>query len=83
MPGKPKTVYQCPEPPCIHIVVDERRRVFKVFIEDYDMIIPIPVEELSKACNRLRGIEKLREAYGDEVDYLARRYLEAEPREAD
>ncbi len=77
-----KTVYRCDNPPCIHIVVDERRGIYKVFVEDYDRIIPIPGKELAKACSKLassvsRG--RLREATEGETDFLARRYLEAEP----
>ncbi|MCE4602328.1 MAG: hypothetical protein F7C08_03750 [Desulfurococcales archaeon] len=78
-----KKVYNCLEPPCIHVVVDERKGIFKVFVEDYDLIIPIPIEEISRACRSLE--EELghasREAYGDEVDYLARKYLDARPKE--
>ena len=77
-----KRVYNCPEPPCIHVVVDERKGIFKVFVEDYDLIIPIPVEEVSRACKSLEELGYTgREAYGDEVDYLARKYLDAEPKE--
>lgn len=82
---KSKEVYTCPEPPCIHVIVDERKGIFKVFVEDYDTIIPIPVEELSKACRSLdEGLHRVnREAYGSEVDYLARKYLNAKPKEED
>ena len=74
--------YRCPEPPCIHVVYDRRRGIFKVFLEDYDgLIIPIPLNTLKKACDSVRAMKGLREASGDEVDYLARRYLEAEPKE--
>ncbi len=82
MPRKKKRErYTCPDPPCIHVILDEKKRLLKVFVEDYDRIIPIPVEELSKACNKLGEALYVepREAYGEEVDYLARKYLEAEP----
>ncbi len=77
-----KTSYRCDEPPCIHVVIDERRGIYKVFVEDYDRIIPISTQELARACNMLtssisRG--RLREADEGETDFLARRYLEAEP----
>jgi hypothetical protein len=77
-----KPVYKCRNPPCIHIVRDERKGFYKVFLEDYDgLIIPIPYEELKRVCRRLEEVEVagLREASGDEVDYLARKYLDAEP----
>ncbi len=74
--------YRCTDPPCLHIVIDERRGIFKIFLEDYDgLIIPIPVNTLKRACSSLSETEGLREALDDEVDYLARKYLEAEPKE--
>jgi hypothetical protein len=74
--------YRCPEPPCIHVVLDKRRGIYKVFLEDYDgLIIPIPLKVLKKACEDIKAVENLREASGEEIDYLARRYLEAEPKE--
>ncbi len=78
--------YECREPPCIHVVVDERRKIFKIFVEDYDIIIPVPFEKAVEACRKIRIVEELasqgyKEAYGDETDYLARRYLKAEPSE--
>ena len=81
MAEKGKLNYRCHEPPCIHIVVDEERKVFKVFLEDYDRIIPIPIEILVRACTSLKmiGGGEYREADGDEVDFLARKYLNAEP----
>jgi len=76
--------YKCPEPPCIHLVFDRRRGIYKVFLEDYDgLIIPIPLKVLMKACKAIKTVENMREASGEEVDYLARRYLEAEPKEGE
>jgi len=78
----PSWRYKCTNPPCIHVVVDSRRGIFKVFLEDYDgLVIPIPLQALRRACSALSEVSGLREASGDEVDYLARRYLEAEPKE--
>lgn len=80
--GRARRTYKCGEPPCIHIVVDERKNLFKIFLEDYDgLIIPIPLEAMQRACSSLKEAEGLREAWGDEIDYLARKYLEAEPKE--
>jgi len=81
-------IYECKSPPCIHIVVDRRRKLFKVFVEDYDIIAPLPIDALEEACTMLETLEKLvkegyREARGSEVDFLARKYLEAEPFEED
>jgi len=78
--------YECSEPPCVHVVVDERRKIFKIFIEDYDIIIPLPFEKAVEACRKISVVEELasqgyREAHGDDTDYLARRYLKAEPSE--
>jgi hypothetical protein len=76
--------HECRRPPCIHIVVDERRRIFKIFVEDYNVIAPVPIEAAREACRKLRELESLisrgyREAEGDEIDFLARKYLGAEP----
>ena len=75
--------YSCPDPPCIHLVVDERRRLVKAFFEDGEYITPLPLSVLRRACRELARLEssggRLREAEGSDVDYLARRYLEASP----
>jgi len=77
--------YTCSDPPCIHVVYDEKKRIFKVFVEDYNVIIPIPLERFLQACGKLRDLRNrgggrgYREAVHEEVDYLARKYLEAEP----
>ncbi len=79
--------FECDSPPCIHVVVDERKKVFKVFLEDYEVIAPIPLEKVVAACESVRRLREMvsregfREAEGDEVDRLARRYLRAEPYE--
>jgi len=81
-----KRLYECREHPCIHVVIDRRKGIFKVFIEDYDRIIPLSFEELVKAWTIVSGEalgKKLREARNNEVDYLARKYLEAEPVEVE
>ena len=82
---RPGEDYTCNDPPCIHVVYDEHRKIFKVFVEDYNVIIPIPVERFIQACGKLRDLRSkqggkgYREAVHEEVDYLARKYLEAEP----
>lgn len=77
-----KKRYPCPEPPCIHVVFDERRKIFRVFIEDqYEggetIVTTIPADRLRRACAELRGVEEMgyREADDNETDFLARRYL--------
>ena len=79
-------VVRCEDPPCIHVIVDHRRKAFKIFIEDYEVIAPVPLKVAREACSKLEELERLvkrgyREAEGEEVDFLARRYLEAEPYE--
>ena len=76
--------HECRQPPCIHVVVDPRRRVFKIFVEDYNVIAPISLEAVREACRKLGTLNELlrkgfREAEGEEVDFLARKYLQAEP----
>ncbi|MEB3817037.1 MAG: hypothetical protein LRS46_03750 [Desulfurococcales archaeon] len=72
--------YKCGNPPCLHVVLDRRRRIFKIFLEDYDgLVIPVPLQEIKRVCSRLRELSGFREASGEEIDYLARKYLEAEP----
>jgi len=74
--------YPCVDPPCIHVVYDDRRKIFKVFIEDqYEggetIVTSIPAEKLRKACADLRTVteKNYREADEAETDFLARRYL--------
>ena len=77
-----KEYYRCEEPPCIHIVIDERRKIFKIFIEDYEYIIPIEFSKLLKTCKVIEEnsrLKKYREASEADEDYLARKYLGAEP----
>ncbi len=79
--GKPES-YKCRDPPCIHIVFDDRRKLFRVFIEDYDYIIPIDLSKLKKICEMLaedHRLKRYREASYEEEEYLARKYLEAAP----
>ena len=80
---QPPKSYVCPEPPCLHVVVDERKGIFKVFFEDSEYITPIPARLVEKACKELASLKeagvRLREAEGQEVDYLARKYLGASP----
>ncbi|WP_460123653.1 hypothetical protein [Stetteria hydrogenophila] len=73
--------YRCDEPPCIHVVLDERKKMVQVFFEDEEYITPIPADKLLKACEELREAlnKKYREASGSEVDELARKYLNATP----
>ena len=74
--------YRCESYPCIHIVFDDRRKIFRIFVEDYDYIMPIDVSELREACRILESdprLKRYREARGEEEDYLARKYLGAEP----
>jgi hypothetical protein len=79
--------YHCEYPPCIHVVVDERKRIFKVFVEheygDDTMVVSIPTEKLEKACRILSKVtrEGLREASDLEIDDLARKYLNVTPYE--
>ncbi len=81
-----KHMYECREHPCIHVVIDKRKGIFKVFVEDYDRIIPLSLEELMKAWTIVSSEaldKRLREARDKEIDYLARKYLEAEPVEVE
>ena len=75
--------YECDEPPCIHVVFDERRKIYKIFVEESDgTIVAIPLNKMSGACSLLEELVKegFREAIDDyEVDFLARRYLKVVP----
>lgn len=74
-------VYRCDEPPCIHVVIDERKRLVQVFFEDEEYITPVPLKVLLRACEDIKKAMGLgaREASGAEVDELARKYLDATP----
>lgn len=84
-PREAKRTYKCEDFPCIHVVIDDRRKRFKVFIEDYvepideAYIIPVSASRLAEACEELDRIlaEGYREAEGEEIDELARKYLGA------
>ena len=74
--------YACQYPPCIHVVYDDRRKLFKVFIEyDYDggqtIVVSIDSGMLANACSVLRFVREngFREAEDTDIDYLARKYL--------
>ncbi len=70
------------EPPCIHVVYDRKRRIYAVFFEDTTGdIIPLESQKLVKAFEKLKKVvlDGYREAQGDEIDYLAKTYLGAEP----
>ena len=73
--------YECREPPCIHVVVDWRRRSFAVFFEDsLGNVIYVPSSKLVNACREVSELlrRRVREVSGDEVDELAREFLGAE-----
>jgi len=72
----------CNECPCFHLVVDGRRKIFRVFLEDCDGIfIPVSISQLNKVCGALSIISehRLREASSEQTDDLARKYLGVEP----
>ncbi len=86
MPGNRgrKRSYYCSDPPCIYVVYDERRKIYRVFIEESDGgIISIPESKLAQACSELAWLrdQGFREADMQETDFLARRYLGARPEE--
>ncbi len=75
-------VIECREPPCIHVVKDDRKKVLAVFYEDSEgSIVWIPIDRLSKACKELNELlsKGYREASGTEIDKMAAKYLGAEP----
>lgn len=81
MPGEQRR-YECRDPPCLHVVIDERRKIYAVFVElDEENIYQVGARELEKACRLLEEIRgrRFREAGLDETDYLATRYLGASP----
>ena len=74
--------YKCRDMPCMHFVVDEERGIFKVFLEDRDIIIPVSLEKMREVCYKLQesvSSGRLKEADEEETDYLAKKYLGAEP----
>ncbi len=74
--------YECENPPCIHVVVDNDKKVFAVFVEDWEgNILLIRSEEIVKAFNAISDAlaKGFREADPQQADYLARKYLDAEP----
>jgi len=78
----PMESYECETPPCIHVVVDDAQRIFAVFVEDWEgNILLIKAEEIVKAAERIKQLidDEYREASPNQADYLARRYLNAEP----
>ncbi len=82
MPRSLARSYECEEPPCLHVVVDYPRKLFAVFLETSDgEIVYIPLERLEKAYREATELARrhFREARGEEIDRLARDFLEAEP----
>jgi len=77
--------FYCDDPPCIYVVFDDKRKIYKVFIEESgDYIIAIPTKKISGACALLEELarEGYREAMLDnEIDFLARKYLKVKPAE--
>ena len=74
--------YECVRPPCLHVVVDYRRRLFAIFLETSDgEVIHIPFDRVEAAYSRASRLlsKRFREASGRDVDYLASEYLGAEP----
>ncbi len=72
--------YECVKPPCVHVVLDWRRKMFAVFVEDAEgSLLYVPSEELLAACEKVREAmsKKVREASGDEIDELAEEHLNA------
>jgi len=74
---------ECEEYPCIHVVVDNKSRLYAIFIEDWDgNVIPVKSSEIEKAYKELAKLrrEGYREASeASELDRLAREGLGAEP----
>lgn len=77
-----KKKYECETPPCIHVIPDYQKKKYAVFFEDDEgNVIYIESSKVKKAYEELIDLEKKRfkEAKGDEIDYIARTYLEVEP----
>jgi len=73
--------YECLEPPCIHVVVDDSRKIYAVFFEDWEgNIYLVKASEIMKASEIINRIKNsYREATDSEADKLAEEYLGAEP----
>ncbi len=74
--------YECRNPPCLHVVVDYRRKLFAIYLETSDgELIHIPFDRVEKAYQKASSLlsKRFREATGKDIDYLAQEYLEAEP----
>jgi hypothetical protein len=74
--------YECKNPPCLHVVVDYRRKRFAVFLETSDGdLIYIPSDRVEEAYKRIIELRsrRFREAEGDEVDEIASDILGALP----
>jgi hypothetical protein len=74
--------YECKSPPCLHVVVDYRRKRFAVFLETGDGdIIYVPADRVEEAYRRIVELRsrRFREAKGDEVDEIASEILGALP----
>lgn len=82
LPRRPQ-VKECEEPPCIHVIYDWKRRIYRVFIEYLEdegpVYMPLRSEELREAYKDVYLLlgEGFREAGPEETDFLARRYLGA------
>ncbi len=76
--------YECVNPPCLHVVVDYRRKIFAIFLETGDgELIHIPLDRLEAAYAKASNLlsRRFREAKGSDIDYLAQEHLGAEPLE--
>ncbi|AFH43185.1 hypothetical protein IOK49_00480 [Fervidicoccus fontis] len=72
----------CKEPPCIHVVSNDRKKIFAVFFEDSEGVITwIENRKMKEALQKIREAESkgYREATQDELDNLAREKLGVEP----
>lgn len=77
-------MFECDDPPCLHVVVDYSKKRLAVFLETSDGdIVFIPFDRLEQAYKIASSLlaRRFREAQGDEIDELAREYLGAEPLE--
>ena len=73
--------YECNVYPCIHVVVDYRRKRYAAFIETLDTgYYYIKASEILAAAEKINSLMKkhFREAVGDEIDEIAARELGAE-----
>ncbi len=69
---------KCEECPCFHLVVDDHKKIFKIFLEDCEgIVVAVGYNQVRKLCGRIGEVRqaRLREASADETDYLARKYL--------